>query len=130
MIASRKKVKKNVEKYYTCFFFTTKNNLRTDGSSVIHWRAAHYLTPSISWVNMITPLEKRKKIHAFCLSQDRILTADARVAPIITEQTAKLGRFANYLQNSVSGGYWLLWTDTDSICPCQECFLTEHQLSL
>lgn len=27
------------------------------------------------------------------------LTADVRVAPIITEQTAKLGRFANYLQN-------------------------------
>lgn len=37
----------------------------------------------------------------FCLSRDRILPADVRVAPIITEQTAKLGRFANYLQKQV-----------------------------
>lgn len=33
------------------------------------------------------------------------LTTDVRVAPIIAEQTVKLGRFANYLQNWVSGGY-------------------------
>lgn len=43
------------------------------------------------------------------------LTTDVRVAPIIAEQTAKLGRFANYLQNWVSGGY---------------CFCGQHRLNL
>ncbi len=59
-------------------------------------RTADYQTP----VNILGKYDNlvEKSMH-FCLARDKNLTTDVRVAPIITEQTAKLGRFANYLQN-------------------------------
>lgn len=53
----------------------------------------------------------------FCLSRGRNLTTDVRLAPIITEQTAKLDRFTNYLQNWVSGGLLLLWATQTQFVP-------------
>lgn len=53
----------------------------------------------------------------FCLSRGRNLTTDVRLAPIITEQTAKLDRFTNYLQNWVSGGLLLLWATHTQFVP-------------
>lgn len=81
---------------------------------------------SISWVNMITWWKKKKNLYASCLSRDRNLTTDVRVAPIITEQTAKLGRFTNYLQNWVSGGLPLLWAAQTQFVPDSKvlCFTT------
>lgn len=38
-------------------------------------------------------------MYFVCPRAKKNLTTDVRAAPIITEQTAKLGRFTNYLQN-------------------------------
>lgn len=57
---------------------------------------------AISCANMIT--QQKNLCSLFVPGQN--LTADVGVAPIIAEQTAKLGRFTNYLQNWVSRGYW------------------------
>lgn len=70
-----------------------------------------------------------EKIYALCLSRDRILPADVRVAPIITEQTAKLGRFANYLQKPVPRVGRA--TAFVPFCPRQKGLLCpKHRLSL
>lgn len=65
-------------------------------------RFADYSTP----VNILSKYDNRvEKSMQFVCPGTENLTTDVRVAPIIAEQTAKLGRFTNYLQNWVSGGY-------------------------
>lgn len=79
-------------------------------------RTADYQTP----VNILGKYDnlvggKKKSMHFVCPGAKKNLTTDVRAAPIITEQTAKLGRFTNYLQNWVSRGY---------------CFCGQHRLNL
>lgn len=104
-----------------------KTKTSTNGSQVTPSALRIIRLQSISWVNMITWWKKKKKnLYASCLSRDRNLTTDVRVAPIITEQTAKLGRFTNYLQNWVSGGLPLLWAAQTQFVPDSKvlCFTT------
>ena len=56
----------------------------------------------ISWVNMITC---PKSLHCVCLAAE--ISQQMLVSPpIITEQTTKSTKCANYLQNWLSRGYW------------------------